>query len=143
MRSTRHHDSFTIGDLSRLTGVHVETIRYYERRRLMPRTPRTAGGRRSFGPEGVQTLAFIKRSRELGFCLEDIRALLSFRGSERRCLDVKAIANRHLDDVRTKLRDLNKIEQTLANAVARCTDDRPAGCTLLDIIGMPGLSAGS
>jgi MerR family mercuric resistance operon transcriptional regulator len=130
----RDQNCFAIGELSRLTGVNIETIRYYERMELLPRPPRTQSGRRAFGPDGVRTLAFIKRARELGFCLEDIRALLSFRGAEHGCKDVKAIASRHLEGVRVKMRHLEDLEKILADAVARCPGDRIADCSVLEIL---------
>jgi MerR family mercuric resistance operon transcriptional regulator len=122
----------TIGELSQRTTVTVETIRYYERIGLLPRPPRTRGGHRSFGIEICRTLAFIKRSRELGFGLEDIRTLLSLRGSHGPCRDVKPIAQRHLESVRAKLLDLKKLEAVLAAAVERCPDDASADCPVLD-----------
>ena len=134
MGNRRDHDCFAIGDLSRLTGVNVETIRYYERMRLMPRPPRTPGGLRAFGPDDLRTLVFIKRARELDFRLDDIRALLSLRGAERRCEDAKVIASRHLASVRTKMHHLVELERTLADAVARCTGDKTAACTVLEIL---------
>jgi MerR family mercuric resistance operon transcriptional regulator len=132
--SIRANQDFTIGDLSRLTGVNVETIRYYERMGLMPRPPRTLGGHRAFGPEDLRTLAFIKRSRDLDFGLHDIRALLTLRATGVRCVDVKAIASRHLRQVRARLRRLAELELTLAAAVERCPDDASADCSVLELI---------
>ena len=83
---------FTIGQLSRRAGIGIETIRYYERIGLMPRPPRTGGGRRAFGPDDLAMLSFIKRCRELGFSLDDVRALLTLRAADRNCSDVKSIA---------------------------------------------------
>jgi MerR family transcriptional regulator, mercuric resistance operon regulatory protein len=77
-------------------------------------------------------LAFIKRSRELGFALEDIRTLLSLRDTRGRCMDVRVIAQRHLNDVRTKMRDLVKLEGVLAEAVARCSNDESTDCAILE-----------
>ena len=123
---------FTIGELSRQTGVNVETIRYYERIGLLARPPRTRAGHRSFGTESCRALAFIKRSRELGFGLEDIRALLSLRDTQGPCKNVRAVAARHLEQVQTKIRDLAKMEATLAKAVAACTNDESPECPVLD-----------
>ncbi len=122
----------TIGELSRQTAVNIETIRYYERIGLLPRPPRTEGGHRMFGTESCRTLAFIKRSRELGFALEDIRTLLSLRDSQGACMDVKVIAERHLKDVRIKIRDLMKLEGLLAAAIARCPNDKSSDCPVLE-----------
>ena len=125
---------FTIGKLSRLSGVAIETIRYYERIGLMPRLPRTEGGRRAFGPDNLATLSFIKRCRELGFSLDDIRALLALRASEPRCADVRSIASRHLQAVRAKLHTLSEIELSLSALVTRCTGDAGAECAVLEAL---------
>jgi|SRR5438128_1860122 len=68
-------ENISIGELSKQSGVNIETIRYYERIKMMPAPPRTASGRRLYGPAERRTLAFIRRSRDLGFALEEIRAL--------------------------------------------------------------------
>ena len=105
---------FTIGELARLTGVSIETIRYYERIHLMPRPPRTGGGRRVFEASSLNTLNFIRRCRELGFSLDDVRALLVLRSAQSCCMDVKSIASRHLQTVRAKLLGLAEMEAILA-----------------------------
>jgi MerR family mercuric resistance operon transcriptional regulator len=125
---------FTIGELSRRTGVNVETIRYYERIRLLPRPPRTRGGHRAYGTDGLKTLSFIRRARELGFGLDNIRALLALRASRGCCSDVKEIAERHLDVVRTKMRDLVELEKALSALVARCPGDQTTECPVLDVL---------
>ena len=125
---------FTIGELARLTGVSIETIRYYERIRLMPRTPRTDGGRRVFGASSLNTLNFIRRCRDLGFSLDDVRALLALRSAQSCCMDVKSIASRHLQTVRAKLLDLAEMEASLAGLIARCSDDAGSECPVLDAL---------
>src|SRR5215475_665704 len=100
-------DAMAIGELSKLTGVHVETIRYYERIKMLPKPPRTAGGRRTYDPTYLRMLGFIRRSRELGFSLDDIRALLRFGGPEKAsCRQVRDIALDHLNDIRGRISDL-------------------------------------
>jgi MerR family mercuric resistance operon transcriptional regulator len=125
---------FTIGQLSRRAGIGIETIRYYERIGLMPRPPRTGGGRRAFGPDNLATLSFIKRCRELGFSLDDVRALLTLRASDRNCSDVKSIASRHLKAVRVKLHTLSEIEGNLTALIARCAGDAGPECPVLDAL---------
>jgi MerR family transcriptional regulator, mercuric resistance operon regulatory protein len=127
----------TIGKLSRLCGVSIETIRYYERIGLMPRPPRTQNGRRSYGSGSLGTLTFVRRCRELGFSLDDIRALLALRASERRCSDVKTIATRHLDAVRVKLQGLREMELSLTELVATCPGDTGTECPVLDALDTP------
>jgi MerR family mercuric resistance operon transcriptional regulator len=134
-RPSVHDDpQITIGKLSRLCGVSIETIRYYERIGLMPRPPRSQNGRRSYGSGSVGTLGFIRRCRELGFSLDDIRALLVLRTSERKCADVKTIAARHLDAVRAKLQTLHEMELSLTELVAICPGDASAECPVLEAL---------
>jgi MerR family mercuric resistance operon transcriptional regulator len=130
----RPNGALTIGDLSRRTGVSVEAIRYYERLGLMPRPPRTQSGRRSFGLDELRTLAFIKCARQLDFSLDDVRKLLALRNADARCMDAKALASRHLGKVRAKIRHLEQLERTLAEAVGRCPGDASAGCSVLELI---------
>jgi MerR family mercuric resistance operon transcriptional regulator len=125
---------FTIGQLSRLAGVNIETIRYYERIGLTPRPPRTDGGRRAFGPDNLATLVFIKRCRDLGFSLDDIRALLTLRATQSRCSDVKSIAARHLEAVRVKLHSLSEIEESLTALIALCPGDTSTDCPVLEAL---------
>ena len=132
--STRAKD-ISIGELSKLSGVNIETIRYYERIKMLPAPPRTATGRRVYGPAEKRTLAFIRRSRDLGFTLEEIRALLDLGGPERAsCADVHKIASAHLAKVRGKLSDLAKLEAILAETVAGCSDGASPDCPVLDIL---------
>jgi MerR family mercuric resistance operon transcriptional regulator len=90
----------------------------------MKRPPRrTASGRRVYGPAETGTLAFIRRSHDLGFTIEEVRALLALGGPERApCADVHKIASAHLANVRNKLSDLIKLESILAETVAQCSD---------------------
>ena len=115
--------------------MNIETIRYYERIKMLPAPPRTASGRRVYGPAEKRILAFIRRSRELGFTLEEIRALLDLGGPERAsCADVHKIASAHLAKVRSKLSDLAKLEAFLSETVARCADGAAPDCPVLDIL---------
>ena len=125
---------FSIGELAGLTGVSIETIRYYERIGLMPRPPRTGGGRRAFGVESLNTLNFIRRCRELGFGLDDVRTLLALRSTQACCMDVKSLASRHLETVRAKLRDLSEMEASLAELVAQCPGDTTSECPVLEAL---------
>ncbi len=124
-----------IGKLSLLTGVNIETIRYYERVKMLPAPPRTASGRRVYGATDLRVLSFIRRARELGFSLNEIRALLLLAGPEKAsCREVREIASHHLEDIRTKLADLNKLERLLAKTVARCSGKTAPDCPILDIL---------
>ena len=102
---------------------------------MLPAPARTASGRRLYGPAERRTLAFIRRSRDLGFTLEEIRALLALGGPERAsCADVHKIASTHLANVRNKLSDLVKLETILAETVAQCSDGATPDCPVLDIL---------
>ena len=88
-------DGVPIGELSRRTGVNIETIRYYEKIKMLPAPRRTASGRRVYAPEETRILAFIRRGRELGFTLNEIGALLKLAGpGKASCGDVRKIASR-------------------------------------------------
>jgi MerR family mercuric resistance operon transcriptional regulator len=135
MAADARREALSIGELSRRTGVHIETIRYYEKIEMLPAPPRTEGGRRVYGQSHVRTLAFIRRARELGFTPDEIRALLGLGGPERAsCAEVRDIASAHLASVRAKLADLAKLETILAGAVARCGGGDAPACPVLDIL---------
>ena len=128
-------ENLAIGELSRRSGVNIETIRYYERIKMLPAPPRTASGRRVYDATGLRTLVFIRRSRELGFSLDEIRALLRLGGPERAsCREVRAVAAHHLEDIRAKLGDLRKLERLLTKTVARCSGKTAPDCPVLDIL---------
>ena len=132
--------ALSIGELSRRTGVNIETIRYYERISMLPHPPRTASGRRIYGPVETRTLAFIRRARELGFTLDEIHTLLalSVENGREACGQAREVAAGHLVDVRAKIADLRAMERVLADAVRRCEAGESAGCPLIE-----ALSAGS
>ncbi len=128
-------EGLPIGRLSELTGVNIETIRYYEKIGMLPAPPRTASGRRVYGPAEARTLAFIRRARELGFSLDEIRALIGLAAPDKAsCADVRAIAAHHLEDIRAKMADLSKLERLLAKTIARCSGKRVPDCPVLDIL---------
>jgi MerR family mercuric resistance operon transcriptional regulator len=127
--------ALTIGELSELATVNIETIRYYERIKMLPAPPRTSGGRRTYDATHLRMLAFIRRSRELGFSLDEIRALIRLGSPEKAsCRQVRDIASHHLDDIRAKIADLRKLERLLARTVAQCTGTTAPDCPVLDIL---------
>lgn len=138
MRSAASPNSFAlpIGELSRRTGVHIETIRYYERIKMLPAPQRTASGRRVYGSAETRTLSFIRRARELGFTLEEIRALLalSAEGGPEVCAEGRELAAGHLAEVQAKIADLRAMERVLADTVRRCDAGESAGCPLIDTL---------
>lgn len=127
--------ALSIGALARRSGVNIETIRYYERIKLLPPPPRSGSGRRLFGATDLRILVFIRRSRELGFSIDEIRTLLRLGGPQKAsCREVRDIATRHLDDIRAKLGDLHRLERLLAGTIARCTGRTAPDCPVLDVL---------
>ena len=126
---------FAIGELSRSSGVNIETIRYYERIKLLSPPSRTAAGRRTYDLSDLRVLVFVRRARQLGFSLEEIRTLLRLGGpGKATCNEVREVAARHLEDIRSKLRDLRKLEQVLDATVSRCSGRSTPDCPVLDIL---------
>jgi MerR family mercuric resistance operon transcriptional regulator len=125
-----------IGELSRRTGCNIETIRYYERIALLPAPARSAGRYRVYDTADVRRLAFIRRSRELGFTLDEVRTLLALSANveEGVCAEARAIAASHLVEVRAKIADLRAMERVLADAVRRCTAGELPGCPIIDAL---------
>ncbi len=131
----RKTDAFSIGELSRLTGVNSETIRYYEKIRLVPLPPRSRGGRRVYGAVERRALAFVRRSRNLGFTLDEIRALLRLGGPERApCGEVRELASQHLADIRVKIADLRRLEKVLSDTIAKCASGRTPKCPIIEVL---------
>ena len=122
----------TIGALSEHSSVHIETIRYYERIGLLPAPPRSQGGHRLYGSEHRKRLVFIRRSRELGFTLDEIRNLLSLMSGGRTCGEVQAVALEHVKHIRAKIADLRRIERTLTETATRCKGGDTPECPILD-----------
>ena len=128
-------DRLTIGKLSELTRVNIETIRYYEKIKVLPIPSRAENGRRLYGPMERRILAFVRRSRELGFSLDEVRALLRLGGPDKAsCREVREIAEHHLDDIRARINDLRKLERLLTKTVAQCTGTTAPECPVLDIL---------
>jgi MerR family transcriptional regulator, mercuric resistance operon regulatory protein len=135
-------DGMPIGELSRLCGVNIETIRYYEKIGMLPTPPRTESGRRVYGPKETRMLAFIRRGRELGFTLDQIRALLNLSGpGKATCAEVREIAKHHIEDIRAKINDLAKLERLLRKTVAQCTGGEAPDCPVLDILDVQRIKA--
>ena len=127
--------TFPIGVLSTETGVKIETIRYYERIGLMPVPPRTEGRQRVYDAHHLRRLTFIRRSRELGFSLDQIRALLGLAGTHAlTCAEVKGLAEQHTADIRRKIKDLKRLERILSDLAARCHGRRVPDCPILDAL---------
>ena len=130
-----------ISEAAAASGCHLETIRYYERIGLMRPPHRTASGYRAYRPEEVDRLRFITRSRDLGFSLEEIGSLLHLAESARLpCEEVDAVARRHLQEVRTRLQDLRRMESELKRVIQSCEGGVRAQCTILETLRRPRAS---
>ena len=128
--------TLTIGQLAKLAQVNVETVRYYERRGLIPEPPRRESGYRQYSQEAVARLLFIKRAKELGFSLKEISDLLSLRvGPDATCGDVKRRAKRKLADIEEKLQALQRMKQALTKLAAACRGRGPTSeCPILEVL---------
>ena len=131
-----------IGIVAKKIGLSVDTIRFYERNALLRRAPRTEGGFRQYGADVLETLAFIRRVQGLGFRLDEIRSLLSLRGScMQPCAPVRRRLQEKLADVQQKLADLQKLEGELRLALHSCDKElrkSPAHCPILRAKTKPG-----
>lgn len=125
----------TRGELARRAACNIETIRYYEKIRLLPDPPRTAAGYRNYDEPHMRRLGFILRGRELGFSIEELRGLLSLvdRG-DYSCADVRDLTTEHLGTVRAKIADLQRLEDTLATIVVNCDGRDVPDCPVIDAL---------
>src|SRR5919199_477696 len=122
-----------IGALSKRTGCNIETIRWYEKVGLLPAPARTEGRHRMYGTVHLQRLSFIRRARELGFTLDEVRALLRLADRhDGSCAEARGLAVSHLADVQAKIADLKLMERVLKGMVARCADGTAPKCPLIE-----------
>ena len=135
-------DGLKSSEVAKQGGVNLETIRYYERRGLLPKPPRTPSGYRTFDREAVRRLRFIKQAQALGFSLKEISELLSLRVDPRRsCGDVRARAEAKLADIEEKIRSLHAMKKTLARFIAACSGRGPvSGCPILEALDEEGVN---
>jgi len=126
--------NYTIGALSQASGVNLETIRYYERTGLMPAPQRASNGYRRYDASAVQRLRFVRRGRELGFGIDEIRTLLQLADHPTQpCADADALAREHLTEVEAKIRDLTAVREQLLQ-MAACHSDNAEHCRLLEAL---------
>ena len=121
----------TIGTAAKLSGVNIETIRYYEREGVVPKAERSASGRRIYDKDQISRLRFVKRCRELGFPIPEVKPLLALtRGEPTSCSQAREIGGSHLLMVRQRISNLQTMEHALSNLVKLCnTGERD--CPLL------------
>lgn len=125
--------TYAIGELARETGTKVETIRWYERDGIMPAPVRTAGGHRVYTAAHRDRLAFIRHARELGFPLDDVRALLRLSDDPQRpCAEAHEIASAHLAAVQSRIARLQALEAELKRMVADCGRGTMSDCRVIE-----------
>jgi len=128
----RTAETFAIGVLSDRSGVNIETARYYERVGLLAKPARSAGGYRLYQSADAERLCFIRRARELGFSLDEVRRLLDLADQKSQsCQRVHAVAAGHLKKVRAKLADLRRMERVLGTMVKACAQGTMPACPVL------------
>ena len=133
----------TRGQLARLAGVGIETVRFYEREGLLAEPARTPAGYRQYGEDVVARLRFIQRAKELGFTLNDTKELLSLRvDPDTSCEDVKARAEAKIADIEEKIKTLRRMKKSLARLTTECGGKGGGSeCPILDALdGRPGIT---
>ena len=133
-------ESLTIGRLARAVGVNLETVRYYERRGLLPKPPRSGSGYRLFPAEAKGRLRFIRRAQELGFSLGEIRELLSLRvAPTAKSADVRRRAQAKITDIEAKIRSLRSMKKALRELTQTCSGCGPVrDCPILESLDAEG-----
>lgn len=127
--------SFTIGHLARATGAKAEMIRYYERIGIMPEPARSGGNYRVYSEDHARRLAFVRRCRDLGFTLEQVRDLLRLSDQrDRPCDEVDAIARQHLAAVESKIGDLSRLAQELRHISSQCRGGAISDCRVIEAL---------
>lgn len=132
----------TIGKLAHAAGIGIETIRFYERTRLIPEPARTESGYRQYPEEIITRIRFILRAKELGFSLKEIKELLSLRASPKaRCAEIRKRAEAKVNDIDAKVRSLLAMRNALLKLVKQCSGKAPATeCPILEALDMEAAS---
>jgi MerR family mercuric resistance operon transcriptional regulator len=126
---------FPIGNLAGRSGVNIETIRYYEKIGIMPKPARSAGGYRLYTTDHLKRLTFIRRGRELGFALDELRGLLGLvEDHSYTCTEVRARTLDHVADIRSKIADLRRLERVMTDIASRCSGKRVPDCPIVDAL---------
>jgi DNA-binding transcriptional MerR regulator len=134
--------SFSIGALAKQSSTNPPTIRYYEQIGLVRSADRRGGGHRTYGEDDLRRLIFIRRCRELGFPIKQVRSLVGvIENRDRACMEVRDLARDHLHTVRTKLAELNALEVSLTQLVLDCETVCAGGpaseCAVLEDLSRP------
>jgi len=126
-----------IGELSRRTGCKIETVRYYERIGLLPKARREGGGRfRRYDGDDVARLRFIRRARQLGFTLDEVRGLLRLAAGDGANVraETRSLVAAHVANIREKITDLQAMEAVLSKAICDCEANRQTRCPLIEVL---------
>lgn len=132
-----------IGEIAAATGVHIETIRYYEREGLVPHPQRTASNYRVYGEEHWKRITFIRRARDLGFSLAQVRELLDLVDDrERPCDAVDEIARKHRVRIRAKIAELTALRKELDSMIGQCRHGRISDCRIIEALAPENTGSG-
>jgi MerR family mercuric resistance operon transcriptional regulator len=149
-RAARQHDTaargaaLTRGALAARTGCNLETVRFYERIALLPAPPRSLGGHRLYGPDFVKRLTFIRRSRDLGFTIAEIREVLHLvDGAAYTCAQVEQTARVHARQIRHKIAALRRLEKVFETMAAECSGGDLPACPIIDALFEPAHASDS
>lgn len=126
--------TLTIGQVAKRSGVGIESIRFYERRGVLPKAQRSESGYRKYGEDAVRRLHFIRRAQELGFSLKEIAQLIALRvTANSNCGEVKKKATAKLTEIERKIQDLQRMRAVLKEVTEACVESRPIGdCPILN-----------
>lgn len=129
------NSSLQIGEIASGSGVTVDTVRYYERQKLLPKATRTSGNYRLFSSKAIEQIRFIKQAQELGFSLDEIRGLLKTGGLEE-CRQVRDLLRRKLVELDEQIKKMKAFRKTLSSHLSACDDElekkgREAHCPVL------------
>lgn len=134
--------TLTIGKVARISGVGIETIRFYEREGLIPEPPRRESGYRQYPPATIDRIHFVKRAKDLGFTLAEIRELLNLSvGRGTTCADVRRKAVEKISEVDAKISDLRRIRKALHRLTGQCRGKGPVSeCPIVENLESEGKS---
>lgn len=128
-----------IGEVAARSGVSIDTVRYYERRGLLPPAPRSEGGFRLFTPAAVERVQFIKQAQDIGLSLDEIGKLLATRGSASECRNVRDLLRAKLTELEERIKMMRDFRRTLSHHVAACECElnehgEAASCPVMEVI---------
>jgi Cu(I)-responsive transcriptional regulator len=124
-----------ISEAAEQAGVNIQTLRYYERRGLLPKAPRRASGYREFPDDAVRIVRFIKRSQDLGFSLDEVEELLRLRRqSGRNRARIRAVAEEKIEQIDRKVAELERMKRALSTLVHSCHDGTTLDCPIIEAL---------